>query len=308
MKIFAVAICGLAFSGFAMAQDLDLLGSNRQATYTLADLPNDLVPIELSTTKDSIRSLFQMSMYSAPIVSPNQDMQPAFTPEMLMLLSEVMWVPKFDGVNGGGEFLIGYKIDFNRFPMRGNSNFDVSSIRFRLTYVRRQSIISMTPREDFLPAKLKEMGQNKILPAGTTTDRTITLSNMKQVGTAMMMLLSDYEDRYPYVQSTPQLFAFLEPYLKNTEVFKTKNPMGGQFRFNMSLAGASNVEMSNPANTPMIYESEAWPDGKRGVCYADSHAKFVSADEWNAMQPLLKLKLKRYGKPIAPGAVLPPPQ
>jgi hypothetical protein len=306
MRFLALGVCLFAFSGFSFGQDVDLLGSNKQATYTLVDLPNDLVPVELATTKDSLRSLFQMSMYSAPIASPNQDTPAAFTPEVLMLLAEVIWCPKIEALNGG-DFLVGYKLDFNRFPMRGTSNFDVNSIRFRLTYVRRSSIISITPREDFLPAKLKEMGQNKIPPTGTATDRTITLSNLKQVGTALMLFLSDYDDKLPYVQSTPQLFTFLNPYLKNEEVFKTKNPMGGSFRFNMSLAGVSVTDIENPASTPLVYESEAWPDGKRGICYADSHAKFVTADEWNAMQPLLKLKLKRHGKPIAPGAPLPPP-
>ncbi len=48
----------------------------------------------------------------------------------------------------------------------------------------------------------------------------------------------------------------------------------------------------------MIYESEEWPDGKRGVAFTDGHAKFVTKEKWEAMQPLLKLKMKRYGKPI----------
>jgi hypothetical protein len=77
------------------------------------------------------------------------------------------------------------------------------------------------------------------------------------------------------------------------------------FRFNMSLAGVSATNIEHPAETPMFYESLAWPDGKRGVVYTDSHAKFVTADEWQAMQPLLNLNLKHHGKPLKPGDPLP---
>lgn len=306
MKLFAIGACLLSLSGFVCGQKMDPLGSGKVTTYKIEDLPNDLVAVQLQTSKDSIRSLFQMSYYSSPIAVPNQDQPTAFTAEMLLQLAEVVWITKNEALSGK-DYFIGYVMDSNRFPLRGTTNFDVNSVRFRLTYVWRNSIIAMTPREDFSPTRIKEMAKRPIPPTGTVVDRTVTLSNLKQIGTGLIILLTDNDDVFPYVQSTPQLFKFLEPYTKNQELFKTKNPMGGEFRFNMSLAGVSATDIEKPAETPMFFESEAWPDGKRGVCFTDSHAKFVTKEEWDKMQPLLKLSLKRHGKPIAIGAPIPPP-
>ncbi|MEI8281977.1 MAG: hypothetical protein WCG75_06205 [Armatimonadota bacterium] len=143
-------------------------------------------------------------------------------------------------------------------------------------------------------------------PSGSAA-QAATLSNLKQTGIAIMILMSDYDDMIPYVQSTPQLFKFLMPYTKNEKVFKTINPPGGQFQFNMCLAGSMLTTLEQASQTPLFYETKVWPDGKRGVVFTDTHAKFVTKEEWDKLQPLLKLKLKKHGKPIKVGDPLPSP-
>lgn len=138
----------------------------------------------------------------------------------------------------------------------------------------------------------------KVPPPMAKAQRAATLSNLKQTGIATMILLSDYDDLFPYVQSTSQLFKFLMPYTKNEKLFKTLNPAGGAFQFNMCIAGTSATAVEKPSETPLFYETKSWPDGSRGVVFTDAHAKFVTKEEWNKMQPLLKLKMKRHGKPI----------
>lgn len=304
MKLLSIGACLLSLSSFAFCQVPESLGAGLQPTYSIADLPNDMIAVDITTTRDNLSALMMMSFGGGNIVAPGEQ-RPTLDREFLFQLINVVWTSKAQFL-GNGEYMLGYKLDV---PMlQRNGAIDVSKIRFRFTYTRRQAIVSMTQRDDFSPSILREMAKEPAKPVGSAVDRTITVSNLKQVGTGLMILLSDYDDIFPYVQSTPQLFKFLEPYTKNQELFRTKNPMGGEFRFNMSLAGVSVTEIESPAETPMVFESEAWPDGRRAVCFTDSHVKVVTKEEWDKMQPYLKLKLKRNGKPIPPGAAIPPPK
>lgn len=302
MKRLSLAICLLLGSAVSFGQ-IDPLGSEKPLTYTIESLPNDLTAVELTTTKDNLMSLMQMSYSGGATISAPSGGHPVLDRDTLMQMLNVYWIPKEENLNGKGEFMLAYKLEF---PMQRTLMVQVSSIRFRLTYVRRQSIISITPREDFSPTAIKELAKEPTPAVATGMDRTVTLSNLKQVALGTIMLGGDNNDYFPFVQSTPQLFQFIEPYTKNREILKTKNPMGGEFRFNMSLAGASMTSIEQPSGTPMYYESEAWPDGKRCIAYTDGHVKVISAEEWQRVQPFLKLKLQRKGKPIPPGGTIPP--
>ena len=301
MRFISLLLPLLLLSSAAFGQDIDPLGSGKPSSYSIAELPDSFVAVDLTTTKDNLSSLMLLSYAGGTITGP-ADPKPRIDREMLVLLLNFVWAEPSEAKTTG-EFLIGYKIDY---PMlQRNSIINPSQIRLRLTYIRRQSIIAMTPRGDYSPRMLKELAKEPSTAVASAMDRTVTISNLKQLGTGAMIFLSDYDDYFPYVQSTPQLFEFLYPYLKNREIMKTGNPMGGDFRFNMSLAGVSSTEIASPAETPMFFESVAWPDGRRCVAFADSHVKAVSADEWLNMQPLMNLKLKRRGKPIKVGAPLP---
>ncbi len=301
MKPYLIATCLFLGSAVSFGQT-DPLGSTKPTTYTIADLPTELVAAEVTTSKDNLSALMMMSMGGGAITAPGEQKR-GLDRDMLFQLSNIVWAPANE-FTGQSPFMIGYKTDFPTMP-RG-SMVDPSTIRFRLTYFSRSSIISLTPRADFAPSVLRDLVKEPVAPVGSTVDRTITLSNLKQIALGTIMLSFDYDDYFPYVQSTPQLFNFIEPYTKNREILKTKNPMGGDFRFNMSLAGASMTSIEQPAGTPMFYESEAWPDGKRCVAYTDGHVKVVAAEDWQKLQPLLKLKLLRKGKPIPPGGTIPP--
>ncbi len=250
-------------------------------------------------------SLMQLSYSGGGTISAPPGARPSIDPQLLYQMMNVVWTTK-DDVDSKSEFMIGYKLDLP-FSLRA-ATVPPSALRFRLTYVRRQAILAMTPREDFSPSSLKELAKEPTPEVASSLDRTVTISNMKQFATGTMILLSDNNDYFPYVQSTPQLFKFVIRYTKNEQLFKSHNPMGGEFRFNMSLAGASVTEVDSPTETPMYFESEAWPDGKRCVAYVDGHVKAVTAEEWAKMQPLFKLKLQKHGKPIKPGDPIPDTQ
>ena len=274
---------------------VDPLGSSNPAKYKLADLPSELVAVELATGKDSFQSLMMMSMSSMDIRGTGETV-PKISSEVMFEMMNMVWMSK-DQALGNSEFMVGYKLDL---PMAKVRTAGKDDLVFRITYIRRSTIISITPREDYLPSALRELAKGPTAPVGTVPQRTATLSNIKQISTAMVIYLADSDDIFPYVQGTPQLFKLLMPYCKNEEIMKTLNPAGGMFRFNMSLAGVNSTEIAEPANTVMFYESEPWADGSRCVSFADTHAKVVNPEEWAKLQPSLNLKLKRVGKPSPP--------
>ena len=302
MRSISIFLPLVLLSTICVGQQVDPLGSGKPTSYAVATLPADLIAVDITTAKDNLMSLMQMSFSGGGTISGPAGSRQSLDRDTLVQMMNVIWTTKAD-IEGKSEFFLGYKLDLALTPRA--PVVEANTLRFRLTYIRRQAIVALTPREDFSPDALRELSKEPSPAVASAMDRTVTISNLKQLGTGAMIFLSDYDDYFPYVQSTPQFFEFLYPYLKNREIMKTRNPMGGDFRFNMSLAGVSSTEIASPAETPMFFESVAWPDGRRCVAFADSHVKAVSADEWLNMQPLMNLKLKRRGKPIKVGAPLP---
>lgn len=124
-------------------------------------------------------------------------------------------------------------------------------------------------------------------------------ANATQIATAMVLYAQDYDETFPYVQSTATAKYVTFPYVKNATVWRTMNPVrSGEFRFNISLGGSAMTDIANPAETPVAYDPFAWPDGMYLVAFADSHARFVTPQEWATIQKNIKMKLKKHGKPL----------
>jgi len=200
----------------------------------------------------------------------------------------------------GTKFLITYKVSTPISSVQGLTEGHAVP-EMELVLVRMDTIRALAPKPDFDKNKLLALfgPPNPNEPAQVSARKTSTLSNLKQTGTAMMIYLADNDDEIPYVQDTKSAFAVLQPYTKNTSVYRSLNP-GSEFRMNMAVAGVNQAAIEEPASTPMFYETQTWPDGTRGVVFCDSHAKMVSPDEWNNLQKYLTLKLKRNSKPLPP--------
>lgn len=122
----------------------------------------------------------------------------------------------------------------------------------------------------------------------------------------MLVYAQDYDGTFPYVQSSKGAEYVLYPYVKGLNVYQTMNPVhGGEFRFNMCLAGAKMADVIDAVNTPLFYDAFAWPNGTYLVAFADSHVKFLSAEQWDRVKKNLALKLKTYGKPLPADLELP---
>ena len=110
-----------------------------------------------------------------------------------------------------------------------------------------------------------------------SSPRSSTLSNVKQYNIALLMYCADYDDKYP-VQMGDEVAvqAVVSPYVKNPSIFRTLNFNGGIISSNGNLAGVPSVEVIDPGVSPMLYETNDWPEGDRVIGYSDGHAMFIT--------------------------------
>lgn len=283
----------------------------------VADIPKDFKPARIVAV-DSTNQFLNSSYLFSSLASYG-----AFSSVVPFL--DLSWSAGETVNIAGTEFVVTYRPELGYIqstdePIRSRP----TSISLRLSLVKAESVIRLEPvseltKDDFLSAitdaKLQDSFSKTFLNSDPTTSMTAVaraaarpatlasteLSNIKQVTLAAIMYAADYDDVLPYVQGTDDFKTVVSPYMRSSEVFKTVNPNGGRYLFNMALAGTSQTDLESPNKTPMFYSSNAWPDGRYCVGYADGSAKFISAAEFQSLQPMFHLKLKRHGKPLPAG-------
>jgi hypothetical protein len=137
--------------------------------------------------------------------------------------------------------------------------------------------------------------------------KSATMNHAKQLGLAMQLYATDWDDVLPYAQSSKTVRAVIYPYVKDVSTFETRNPNGGELVFNLALGGASTASV--PTDEVLLYDSRAWPDGSRVVAYADGRARSLSASEWASAKASLTRRFKRIAKkplPATYGLDMPP--
>ena len=323
---FGIFVLLAALASFSGAQNLKfseaLDGKKIPAVIKPKDLPADFWAVKITTSGEfSLLDLYGGAAFSFRSGGmPGEDEERQRAREALIQSVGVSWT-KGDKVRiEGQEFLITYRLDvpIGALGSSGQS-FDMwaleNPLELTLQLVRPESISKITPVPTLSPEKMakaveaftRSLGDEFTGPIGTPSSmvarQTAALSNAKQISLGILMYQSDYDDIYPARQSTDHVRNVTRPYMKNDALWKTGNPNKSRFLFNVSLSGFSAMDVDSPAEMPMIYESAPWPDGRRAVAYADGHAKLITNDQWNKLQPLLKAKLKRnlkrtvYSKP-----------
>ena len=107
---------------------------------------------------------------------------------------------------------------------------------------------------------------------------TACLSQVKQLGVALMMYAADHEETLPEADSWEEAVA---PYIMNAEILAC--PVTGKhYIFNEGLSGVDLKDLDNPQATPMLWEPALDAEGLVGphggqfnVGYADGHAQMV---------------------------------
>jgi hypothetical protein len=108
---------------------------------------------------------------------------------------------------------------------------------------------------------------------------TSSLSNLKQIGTAMVMYAQDYDEVFPPLRNPAEAKRLLMPYIKSEDVFVhpgSKKP----YVPNPAASRKSLAVIERPVDLIVFYEPDAAPDGTRGAVFADGHAKRLTPIQW----------------------------
>lgn len=124
--------------------------------------------------------------------------------------------------------------------------------------------------------------------------QTACLSNLKQLGTAVLMYSQDYDERFPIGK---EWMDGVEPYVKNDRVFRCPSASQSSesdygYAFNSELSQKAQAKIAKPDQTLMLFEStnlkynavdtaSSLPQpgihkGFNNVCYVNGTAKSVS--------------------------------
>jgi hypothetical protein len=302
--VSAVVLCLIVCFGSAQASKPEPMDGEFRLSYSLQDAPESLTPFAVTYVGD----FMQVLMGSSSLYGTRGENQEFTT--FVFQLNTTLWLTDKTVTRLGKSMLVGYTTKFSQESYLGrlsspdpddaprkNANSVLGGITFNLVYVNPDAIQSISPAPNMTLSVLRAFTMPESKPS-LAARKTITLSNLKQISTGLIMCSLDTDDIFPYVQGTAGMFETIQPYIKNTELFKTQNPNGGGFRFNMSLAGAEATEIKDPAKTIMFYESQTWPDGGRCVSFVDTHVNYVTQQEFLQLSKTLGLKLKRNGKPL----------
>jgi len=123
-----------------------------------------------------------------------------------------------------------------------------------------------------------------------------SLSNLKQIGLAVMMYVQDYDEKYPPMVAARNASEINEhfsgnataktsvqnrlmPYIKSKQVF-LQPTTHRLYLPNYKISRASMASIHSPSSTLLFYEDSPNSAGKRAVVYADGHAKLISEAEF----------------------------
>ncbi len=279
----------------------DLLSGGRfPATMKVKELPEGYQAVRLkvggSTGPESFLGAIMPAIVSG-MMGDGSDPRGRAAVELFGMM-DIVWTSGEEISMAEGTYLVTYRLDTDLAAVERLSKPGGAATPLRLDLVRTSAITSISPRPDIT----RESWLKAITPPGPATGagspQERTVANAKQLATGMIMYMTDCDDMMPYVNDTKSAFYVVQPYVKSREVFKTYNPKGGSFRLNMAVSGVLAAAVPDPAKTPLLYDSKAWPDGTRVVAFMDTRVLVVSEEEWQRLQPYLRLKIKRHGPPL----------
>lgn len=317
-QMLRIASVGLLLVPYALvlAQELSTIDlvKGRYGRYAaqlkLADLPDDYSAVAITTSQsspDTMSSIYSLLGMARAGSGTQASLQ--------YRLSQCVWSNGDTVMSMHREFLVTYKVDVDpvQLAMRsgatGVAGANTTDLfpepQLRINLIALDSVKSVSPSPELTKRDLLiAFGRSAPgAPVEGSADfhaaQASTLSNVKQIGLGMIMYCNDYDDIFPYVEDTATAKVVVAPYIRNEKIWVTHNPKGGRILFNMGIAGLSSSSIQLPAETILLFESEAWEDGRRAVCFCDGHGKLVTDLEWKLLSHTLKpAGAKPQGKPI----------
>lgn len=119
--------------------------------------------------------------------------------------------------------------------------------------------------------------------ARLAAQKTITITHLKSIGTAVLIYATDNDDHLPPVMTSAlEAGPFIGKYINLgpkgetlDQVLKSKNTRSDVLRGNPVLAGQPAFGLEQPQLTLMFFDSMDWPGGKRCVAMADGSARTI---------------------------------
>ena len=238
--------------------------------FKLKDLPAKYHAYTIKTGSDGIGALLPLMLQAG-----RPDQQTGF-PSMVDLLS-VSYTAGETVVSEGTEYLVTYVPSLSR--VSSDTAGGPGQTQLELTFIRKDRIVSYGPREDLDTANLM-----KAAPAEMERARPdVAAMNMKQIGLAVSLYASDYDDVFPATESTADLQEVTLPYLKDAKLWRSHNQNGGRILYNTKLAGISGTAIEKPSETVVLFDEKPWTDDRRCVCFVDGHTAFLPEPEFRRL-------------------------
>lgn len=261
------------------------------------ELPEDFRAYHMVIRGEGDTMLMRLMMFGAMFAGEGTEMP------SLMQFSNLYWLrPE---VPAGAHWVFAYRLDLgDMLPMLGMPAGapPQHNLKLRLHRIKIEDISVFSARPDLtrddLLASLAGTAQQAATPRTEAEARTRTITNAKQVALGLLMYTADYDEVFPFVQSTAGAREVTQPYMRSVDFWATFNPNGGTFLMSMAVAGVRTADIKNPETVPLVYESRAWPDGTRVVAFADGHCRFVNAEKWAQIEPLLRARFTKTGRPL----------
>lgn len=327
LTLFVLLVLAV-LSALAPAQQLrfaeTLDGKKIPAVLKPKDLPSDYYAVKITTLGEfSLLDLYGPLAFAGGFSSGADD-EHRRAKEALGQVASVYWT-KGDKIRVDEQtFLVAYRLDIPALAFANGNGLDTwameNPLELSLQLIRPESIGRMSPIPSMSPdrvAKVVDAFTQSLVADSTMAQvgapgssrlagqKSIALSNVKQVAVSVMIYCSDYDDVFPYANSSAEAQKQLLPYSKNNAIFKSPN--GSRILYNTSLSGVNATSIPNPAEVVLVYEERVWPDGTRAVGYCDGHAKMVDGSTWNRISSTLKSKFPKV-KPPATAKPKPKPR
>ncbi len=120
--------------------------------------------------------------------------------------------------------------------------------------------------------------------ARQAAQRTQGLSGMKQLGTGILIYGADFDDHFPpAMESARALEPAIGRFVKMPGAFESRNPRGGEILGDKRLSGRNQMNLVDPPNTIMLYDSLPWSGDRSPVARADGSAKIIPFASINSL-------------------------
>ena len=211
---------------------------------------------------------------------------------------------KFDLNTAMGCLLMNTADDISLISMRNDSrDKDVVNVKIGMKGYDAQTIKIVTVYDNasgHFYIDLEKTWLKNVPNAKETAIATTCLSNLKQMALGILMYAQDHGNKFPKADTWVD---DILPYLRSSQLFHCPGSPASErwsYAFNRNLSGINEIDIRNPANTPLIFESsqnvknasdtgESLPakarhDGTYGYAFADGHARLYKERNVPALQ------------------------